>query len=499
MNKTKNGEELLDDIKFNKILSIEEYSLQQEGIIYKIILKEYENFINIKCNKYELDLNLNDFNSKTNSNYNLLEDSFKYLSSKCENNNITIKSIMSTRYLILSFLDQNTNKDIELKLLYKEKGANSALSDLINSYNTLLSGYQKLKEEINEIKRNNSLDNKETFKTPKNIKFSSDLIKNSFAGYSYEDSFIVFKSIDDIHQIVYATKEKSIISYDLNNKKELFRKYKVHKNFITNFKYIYDEDNNRDIIISISKKDNNIKIWNANSDGWELISEIANVNNNHFLYSACFIKCDNNINIITSNGKNLQTNPSNEIFENIKLYNLNGELIKEINDTNDCTYFIDIYYDTNLSKNFIVTGNYNYVKSYDFDYVGKLYHKYFDNNNGIHPSVIINTIGGKIKLIESCEDGIIRIWGFHSGELIRKINTENNNLYGICLWNENYIFVGCKDQNIKIIELKNGLLIKNLKGHNGRIISFKKIKQNNREEYLLSQGLDGTIKLWINS
>ena len=82
--------------------------------------------------------------------------------------------------------------------------------------------------------------------------------------------------------------------------------------------------------------------------------------------------------------------------------------------------------------------------------------------------------------------------------MIRKINTENKNLYGICLWNENYIFVGCKDQSIKIIELKNGLLIASLKGHNGRIISFKKLIQTNKE-YLFSQGLDGSIKLWINS
>ena len=194
----------------------------------------------------------------------------------------------------------------------------------------------------------------------------------------------------------------------------------------------------------------------------------------------------------------MQAFQSNENFENLKLYNLQGELISKIEDTNDCTYFIDIYYDNNLDKNFIVTGNFNYVKSYDFDNKC-LYHKYFENNNGIHPSAIINKIGEKIKLIESCEDGNIRIWGFHSCELIRKIKTENNNLYGICLWNENYIFVGCKDQSIKLIELKNGLLIKNLKGHKGRIISFKKIIQPDNNEILFSQSLDGTIKSWVIS
>ena len=82
--------------------------------------------------------------------------------------------------------------------------------------------------------------------------------------------------------------------------------------------------------------------------------------------------------------------------------------------------------------------------------------------------------------------------------MIRKIKTDNNNLYGICLWNDNYAFVGGKDQTIKLIELKNGLLIKTFKGHKGRIISFKKMVDPNEGEYLFSQGLDQKIKLWIN-
>ena len=495
-NNNKNEEKLLDINQLSKIISIEDYPIQQDGIIYKLVIKEYENIINIKYNKYELDLNLNDFNSITKNSYRTIKDIFNYLSLLFQNHNVAIKSILESNYFVISYYDQEANKDIDLKLIYNEKNSSSAFSELINNYNSILSGYQSLKDEIDQIKKNNSIKNELAYNTPKNMQFSSDIVKDSFAGYSYEDSFIVFKSVDNILQLVYATKEKSIISYDLDSKRNIAKKFKAHKNFITNFKFIYDRENNKDIVMSISKKDNNIKIWNANS--WELLTDIPNANQNNFLYSACFLQSENNINIITSNGKNLQALQSNENFENMKLFNLKGELIFEIEDTNDCTYFVDIYYDNNLSKNFIVTGNFNYVKSYDFD-SKSLYHKYFENNNGIHPSVIINKIGEKIKLIESCEDGNIRIWGFHSGELIRKIKTENNNLYGICLWNENYIFVGCKDQSIKLIELKNGLLIKNLKGHKGRIISFKKIIKLDNSEYLFSQGLDGTIKLWVNS
>ena len=488
----KNDEEFLDNVKIRKINSLEDYSIQQDGIIYKIILKELDDIINIKCNKYELDLNLNDFISKAKKDFTSLNDCYKFLSSQFQDNNITLKIILNSKYFLFSYYDQETNQDIDFKLIYKENSEDSSLSEIVKNYNELYDAYQFLKDELKEMKKNKSL----KFKAPKNITFSSDVIKNSFAGYSYEDSFIIFKSIDDIIQLVYATKEKAIISYDLEKKRNIVSRFKAHKNFITNFKYIIDRENNKDIVMSLSKKDNNLKIWNANS--WEIIGEIINVNKTNFLYSACFLQNDNDIFIISSNGKNLQSYHTNENFENMKLYTLKGEFIKEINDTNDSTYFIDTYYDENLSKIFIVTGNYNYVKSYDFDN-NKLYNKYFENNNGIHPSVLIYKIGAKIKLIESCEDGNIRIWGFHSGELIRKINTENNNLYGICLWNENYIFVGCKDQSIKLLELKNGLLIKNLKGHNGRIISFKKMVLPNNKECLLSQGLDGTIKLWTYS
>jgi hypothetical protein len=266
----KNDEEFLDIVKMRKIISLEDYSIQQDGIIYKIVLKELENIINIKYNKYELDLNLNDFNSKTQKYYTTLNDCYKFLSSQFQDNNITIKMILNLKYFIFSYYDKETNKDINFQLIYKEKSEDSALSEIVNNNNYLLGLIKILKDELNEFKNNNSFNKKETFKAPKNITYTSDIINNSFAGYSYEDSFIIFKSIDNIIQLVYATKEKTIISYDLEQKRNIAKRFKAHKHFITNFKYIFDRVNNKDFVMSLSKKDNNIKIWNANS--WEIIS-----------------------------------------------------------------------------------------------------------------------------------------------------------------------------------------------------------------------------------
>ena len=74
MNTNKYGDEILENTKFKKIKAIEDYSFNQDGIIYKIVLKEYENFINIKYNKYELNLNLNNFNIQTFSHFTSIEE-----------------------------------------------------------------------------------------------------------------------------------------------------------------------------------------------------------------------------------------------------------------------------------------------------------------------------------------------------------------------------------------------------------------------------------------
>ena len=69
----------------------------------------------------------------------------------------------------------------------------------------------------------------------------------------------------------------------------------------------------------------------------------------------------------------------------------------------------------------------------------------------------------------------------------------------MCLWNEEYLFVGGKDNEIKLINLIKGNIVKELKGHNNVVVTIKKIKDVKYGEFLVSQGLvnDG-IKIWGN-
>lgn len=239
--------------------------------------------------------------------------------------------------------------------------------------------------------------------------------------------------------------------------------------------------------MSISNEDNNIKIWNV--DNWQCMLDISEVNKKGLLYSACFMKFNYHTYIISSNYNEVETS------ENIKIFDFNGYKIQEINDSNEITFLIDNYYDNILQRNYIITGNLNYIKSYDYNN-NRIYHKYFDNNNGYHFSIKIYE-ENIIKLIESCEDGKIRIWHFHSGSLLHKIKITDDNLNGICLWNDYYVFVGCDDNTIKLIDLRNELVVKELYGHNREVLTITKINHPIYGECIISQGYErDQIKIW---
>ena len=64
--------------------------------------------------------------------------------------------------------------------------------------------------------------------------------------------------------------------------------------------------------------------------------------------------------------------------------------------------------------------------------------------------------------------------------------------------NNEYIFVGCDDKTIKLIELKYGKIIKELKGHNNKVLSIKSIIHPKYGKCLISKGAyNEPIKLWI--
>ena len=471
-------------------IEYEEYYLNKSNIIYKIIVGKNKDSIFIKNKKYLLDFNNKELSLLINTTFNTMDIAYEYIINLFEENNVFIEKIIKNKEMKLKLKIDN-ERDKELILSYNNENKNNLIINEIiqlkNEINLLKEENKTLKNELNKLKKSEDNNN------PKDLKLVSSVINDSYDHYGLNNAFIVFKTINEIFYIIYSTKNKSFICYNLNvNKKEkVINNY--HNNIITNFRHFFDKEEKRDLIMSISADDNNIRLWNINN--LECITNITNINNGGVLDSSCFLKENNKNYIITSNYNN-EAGKS----EQIKVFNFKGQLIKTINDSKDKTFFIDSYYDHILCKNYIITGNYSYLKSYDFSN-NKVYHQYLDNKNiynHFHFILVINK--NKIKLIDGCDDGIIRIWNFHSGLLINKIESGKGlfKIGSLCLWNNNYIFVGSKD-TIRLIELKNGLIIKEFKGHNNYVCTIIKIIHPKYGELLLSQNMhDSNINLWSN-
>ena len=327
------------------------------------------------------------------------------------------------------------------------------------------------------------------------FKLLNEITEDSYADVLLDYTFIVFKSINQFICLIYANNENSIISYNLNTNKKINEIKSAHENVIVNFRHLFDEKEKRDLVLSVSSNDNNLKIWNINN--FECVLNLKKVNKKGEIFSSCFLIENNNYFIVTSNYC-LFNDP-------IKVYDFNGSIIKEINDSNQRTTFVDTYYDEQTSKIYIIAANKGFITSFDYN-ENKIKHKYIDdNNNKDHFKAIIDSSEKKknkegiIKLIESGEDGYIRIWNFDSAILIKKIHVYKSYLYGFCFLNDNYILVGCGDKTIKIVELNSGKMVKELIGHNDDVISVKILNLPKYGKCIISQGNgNDQIKLWIN-
>ena len=470
-------------------IDYQEYYLIKDNIIYKITVIKSKNQIIVNYRNYSISFNLIELSILFKKKFNNISKSYEYINNIFCENKVKIEKFIINKEMQLIFKIDN-NKEIEITLLYEKEKNNFILNEI-----------NKLKNDINDLKiENNKLKNKiESLKiiddNPTDIELLSDITNNSFSSINIDNTFTIFQSIKDILYLVYSTINKSIISYNLNEQKIIKELKNYHNEYITNFRHYLDEINNRDLLISISQRDNNIRLWEVNN--WECILNIPHANENGILYSACFLHDNNESYIISSNCD------WDENSENIKIFDFNGNITKEINDSNEITFYINSFYDELSLKHFIITGNWKYIISYNYNN-NQLYHKYYDDNddedNCSHFIVNININKKQIQLIESCDDGNIRIWDFHSAKLLNKIKINDGNLYGICLWNNNFLFVACNDKTIKLIDLKTGLIVKSLEGHNSDILTIKKAIHPKYGECLISQGLaNDQIKIWINS
>ena len=323
----------------------------------------------------------------------------------------------------------------------------------------------------------------------------NDFQLDSFTDSYISDGFCIFSSINDILYLIHSTELKSIIAYDLNNNQKIVEIKNAHEDYISSFKHILDQLQKKDYLMSVSYDSNCLKLWDIKN--FECLCYIKDINPDGFLFCAHFLlenqKKQINLFILTTNCNFYHDS------QPIKKYDLKGKEIDKINNSEglDVLYLID-FIDPFSNKQFLLAGTKRSIISFDLE-KNKIYHSYDDQTAGMHCNIIINSKreDGIIQMIESCTDGKIRIWDFHKMKLLQIINVSNTWLYGMCLWDNNIIFVGDGDKNIKLINLSRGEITKELYGNKERITTIKKIRLNKFGECLITQEyLKGGIKLW---
>ena len=437
---------------------------------YKVTNEKY--FIN----------NENHLNDKNNIN----QDDFK---KNNDNNNI--------KYNSYSKDNNNTKDNNSSKVNNIDNLLNSGMSD--NDLNQASDGDKKsLKNLFVASQSNISVDQGsmklKNNKMPTDLKYEKDIVDKATNLYCNSDNtFEVLSFNDNNYFIIYSKYDKidknyKIMSHNFNqsNNKDII--IGNHKENIVGFRQIFDENNNKIILISISSKDFNIKAWETEDcKEWNLLVDIKNIYQQNELSSGCLMKYNEGIYIVAANRK----------IEPIKIYNLKGEILKEI-DLNKYIHFIDTY--NNKNGTYILLGCGKSCKSYnldDEDKDNKNMISYYTKDQGFISRIIIHEDEDIIKIIGlDCEKMAIKIWNFNTGVHLCDINLgQPANVSSLCLWDNNYLLVGINNE-IGIVDLNNQKLIKSLstikKGH---ITTLKKIMINDRT-YLLSHISNGSIILW---
>ena len=304
----------------------------------------------------------------------------------------------------------------------------------------------------------------------------------------YNNSFIIFKSTYcDLQYLIYVTKNNFLISYDLNTN-QIISEIK-HSEDTKRLEYINDKKNKRDLLMAYSIL-NFLIIYDIKN--WNKILTLNKVNHLGTLSSAILyydIKVNESF-ILTSNDNYIKP-------DNIKVYDLKGNVRKELIKSNENTWCIKAYYDDKNNKTFIIAIiQKKYIKSYDYDN-NTLYKKYNEKGvEGYSNIEIIKNKEGLVQLIISCAAyGLILIFNFNTGNLLNIIKTEEK-FFTMFLYNEITLYMGTMNGNLIIMNLLTQEKKKIENAHTNYINCINKFYHIKEGNCLITQGNDNIINIY---
>ena len=464
----------------NNINSINNYN-GINNYINNNINNSISNNINDNINNYNFDNNYYDDSNYKNKNINncLIINSYSsFLSKKSKscsqsNKNNLKKDLPKINNInkIINRNDKLNNSENSINL--QEEGEN--VNNNENNYNKKI---RNEKSNFNNNKNDNDLNLEKL-----NI-ISYDIINDSYCPIEIENSITVFESAKKIPFIIYATKDKSIISYNLKNKKIENKIPNAHNEFISNFIYCNNLNIRKELVMSISYKDTNLKIWDFYN--WQCFIDIKNVYSHGYLYSACFLNKPNNFYFVTTNWED------SKFADSIRVYDYEKNIIKTINSSEYNAFLIKVLY--NYDETYFITCNEENIKSYNYN-KNEFLHKYNDNYCYCKFLGFLIFISSK-RLFGSCHDKIVRVWDFFNGKMIYKVKIQSNILKGIRLAKERNMLIGYNNNEIQLIDMKDYKAVKILYHNKAQICSIRKIYFNDYRSCLFTQGFDNHIIMW---
>lgn len=454
---------------------------------------DYENFIE----------SLNDlFNHPILKNNNKEESNLDTLISLFEENkiefNLNKKEALDFMFKIMNFnvLSEKVSQMVKYCKL-EESIDNYDFQKLENKIDNNLASLEKLfdeqvskieskitieKEKVSYMKPNQVL---KFNSSPDNFVFIKDISDTAHVSNSIDSVFCAFKTLKGENIVAWGTPGLTIEIFDLRQNKITKSIKSAHSQTIFSCRNYIDVVNSNDLIIS-SSYDKSVKVWSY-KDNWSNIVNIQSASNGNYIYSVC---------VLSDKHERKNYIISSCPCEFMKVWDFNGKDIKEFGTNTESTYFVDCWYYNKNQTYYIINANSVDVKSYVFK-TGLLYKTYKTSSRNWHMSAIVYQLPEVTQLIESDGSGTVRIWDFHTANLLKSISLVlGYNLRGICLWNDKYLFGAGSDCHIKMFDLKAGTFVKDFKSHTKTACSIQKIIHPQYGECLISHSLDGKLKLW---
>ena len=184
--------------------------------------------------------------------------------------------------------------------------------------------------------------------------------------------------------------------------------------------------------------------------------------------------------------------------EKIKMYNDSGRQIDTIDVDYEYNWHSESYYLNN--KIYILMSCLPGIRL--FDYTNKqLKYKLVSNNNTdvYHSYAIIEKIKEDLIIFDGDNEGLITLWNFNTGEMIRRIQSSGNKdkyIYSLYLLNENYLLSGGADNKLKLYDLNVFKEIKSFDAHSNWLRRIGAFKSSNEGDKLITMGKDKKIIVW---